>query len=313
MIAASARAAVLVSYWGGAMQGASLVVRLFGPLSIGVGGRRLGPDEVGGAKPRRVLEVLLLARGARVSKDRLIDAVWGDRAPHGAVGALETHVSVLRSRLELPRPGPLVADGETYGLTLPHGALDLDEFDDHLQRALAPGDDAREHLTAALRLASHDLLEDEPYAEWAIRIRDRYRSLVHDASLALAEMTLLAGDPAQAVLSAEIALGRDRLSERAARALMRGMFALGRQGDALLTYRRIRTTLRAELGVAPMDETVRLAGSIRRHDRAAVDAFGEGAPALVVPPIGQEIAGTRLGDHLDWMPVGPGVATPSRH
>src|SRR5579862_7685911 len=50
-----------------------------------VGARRDGaPVELGGPKQRSVLALLLLARGESVSRDRLIDGVWGESAPPAA-------------------------------------------------------------------------------------------------------------------------------------------------------------------------------------------------------------------------------------
>jgi DNA-binding SARP family transcriptional activator len=280
-------------------------IRLFGPISVYCGGRHLGPADFGGAKPKHLLEILLLARGAPVSKYRLIDALWGDRPPSGAVGALETHVSLVRSRLGLPRPGLIIGDSETYSAAIPPGALDVDQFDDALRLALrARGGDWRVHLDRALELGRHDLLEDEPYAEWVIPIRDRYARLVHDASLMVAERALAEGRPDEAVIYSDMALARDHLSERALRARMRGAYCVGRQHEAILVYNRSRRLLRAEIHVPPMEETTDLYEAIRRHDRAAVMVSSELSTPLTVPPVGQEISGTRLANDWSWLGTG---------
>jgi DNA-binding SARP family transcriptional activator len=52
------------------------VIRLFGPLTIEDGGRTLGPRDLGGARPKQVLEILLAARGHHVATDRLADLLW---------------------------------------------------------------------------------------------------------------------------------------------------------------------------------------------------------------------------------------------
>ena len=49
------------------------VIRLFGSLSIDDGERRLGPADLGGVRPKQVLEILLAARGHRVPVDRLAE------------------------------------------------------------------------------------------------------------------------------------------------------------------------------------------------------------------------------------------------
>jgi hypothetical protein len=47
--------------------------RLFGPIEVAAGGRRLGPRDLGGPKAKQVLELLLVARGHNVTKERLAD------------------------------------------------------------------------------------------------------------------------------------------------------------------------------------------------------------------------------------------------
>ena len=48
-----------------------LDVRILGPLRIRRGGEVLEAGELGGPKPRQILEILLLNLGTPVSKDRL--------------------------------------------------------------------------------------------------------------------------------------------------------------------------------------------------------------------------------------------------
>jgi hypothetical protein len=54
------------------------VIRLFGALEI-EGPRTLGARDLGGARPKQVLDILVAARGHRVSTDRLADLLWGDQ------------------------------------------------------------------------------------------------------------------------------------------------------------------------------------------------------------------------------------------
>src|SRR5205814_10137172 len=75
------------------------VIRLFGALAVEDGPRLLGPRDLGGGRPKQDLEILLAARGHRVSTDRLAELLWGDGRPQNAAGALQTFVSVLRRHL----------------------------------------------------------------------------------------------------------------------------------------------------------------------------------------------------------------------
>ena len=70
--------------------------RILGPLQVELDG---GAVAVGGAKPRTLLAVLLVAGGEVVPADRLVDALWGDAPPPGAATALRAYVSRLRGVL----------------------------------------------------------------------------------------------------------------------------------------------------------------------------------------------------------------------
>src|SRR6266498_1020771 len=97
--------------------------RLLGPLEVAAGARVLS---LGGTKQRALLAVLLLHRNEFVSRERLIDELWGGRAPSGAAHNLDVYVSRLRKALR--------ADGETETplLTRPGGyflRLESDQLD----------------------------------------------------------------------------------------------------------------------------------------------------------------------------------------
>jgi hypothetical protein len=83
----------------------AVAISLFGPLAIREGNRSLGDRDLGGARPKQVLEILLAARGHRVPTDRLADLRWGERLPQNAAAALQTFISVLRRRLSADRRG----------------------------------------------------------------------------------------------------------------------------------------------------------------------------------------------------------------
>src|SRR5215510_14548625 len=81
--------------------------RLLGPLEVQRGERALAPA---GAKQRALLAVLLLRAGEVVSRDVLVDALWGESPPRTAERNLDAQVSRLRKTLELgdllvTRPG----------------------------------------------------------------------------------------------------------------------------------------------------------------------------------------------------------------
>jgi DNA-binding SARP family transcriptional activator len=77
------------------------------------------------ASHRRLLSILALDAGRRVSTDVLIDRNWGETAPATAKAALQTHVSALRKLLPAD---VLVTEGYGYRLDLDGHGCDADEL-----------------------------------------------------------------------------------------------------------------------------------------------------------------------------------------
>ena len=76
---------------------ATLELSILGPLEA----RRLGQAvDLGGAKQRALLGVLLLNPNKVVPVERLIDDLWGDEPPETAANTLQVYVSQLRKLLE---------------------------------------------------------------------------------------------------------------------------------------------------------------------------------------------------------------------
>ena len=77
---------------------------------------------LGGPKQRAVLALLLMEANRPVSKDRLIDAIWGEHAPVSASETLDTYISRLRRLLG---PDRLARRPAGYELRVDSGELDL--------------------------------------------------------------------------------------------------------------------------------------------------------------------------------------------
>jgi DNA-binding SARP family transcriptional activator len=249
-----------------------LVVRLFGPLSIEDGDRVLGPRDLGGARPKQVLEILLAARGRRVPVDRLAEHLWPLDRPANVQGSLHTFVSMLRRRLTADRErarAVIVTEPEAYRVATDLIELDLDRFDELLERsAHEPTRLARVSLEEALALARGDVLEDEPYATWALHLRGSYQGRLLGARLDAADVALAERELGAALAHCEAASLLDPFSERAHRCAMLALYALDRQHDALARFRNFRASLDEELGLEPTAETRALESAILRQERA---------------------------------------------
>ena len=97
--------------------------RLLGPLSVQVDGE---PVALGGPKRRALLATLLLEAGEVVTRDRLIDALWGEEPPDTARNTLQVYVSQLRKLLP---EGLLETSPSGYRLAIERSAVDVFEFE----------------------------------------------------------------------------------------------------------------------------------------------------------------------------------------
>jgi YVTN family beta-propeller protein len=246
--------------------------RILGPLEVEEAGRLL---PVGGTKQRALLALLLLHANEVVSRDRLIEELWGGSPPESGRTALQMHVSQLRKVLD---PGATRGDEELlvtrapgYVLRVERERIDLGRFETLVaagRTALADGDaeGAREQLAGALALwRGHPLadLDSLPFAEAeALRLEElRLAALEEriDADLAL-------GRHAELVAELERLVSQEPLRERLRGQLMLALYRSGRQAEALEVYRKARQALAEELGLEPGEALQRLERGILNQD-----------------------------------------------
>jgi class 3 adenylate cyclase len=235
-----------------------LRARLLGPLSVSLGELSAGPWERPSA--RRLLELVLVSPGRRIGKEVACEALFPHLASEAAARALYKAKSMAKATLSGlgdAAAGLLVADGALIFLMNSDGlALEVD-FEEH-QKGLKSGlsmppglcrDDA---LVAALS-EEGILLQDEPYADWALRPREALESLRREARLALARDRARGfgrSGAADVTHAWEGCFASDPTCEEAATALLRGYFAQGEPALATSTYRRCSAALES-LGLAP--------------------------------------------------------------
>ena len=245
-------------------------IRVLGPLLIDDGERTLGARDLGGARPKQVLEILLCARGHSVPVERIAEAVWGDDPPQDAGGSLHTFVSVLRRHLapnaDVARQ-LVVTEPEAYRFATDQVLFDLDRFDALLEEsAHQPTRAARASLDRALDLVRGEVFEDEPYAAWASDLRGSYQGRILGARLDAADLALAEFDFGSALAHAGAAVDLDRFSERALRGEMLALYALERGHESLERYRSFRRRLSDDLGLEPTAQTRALEAAILRQE-----------------------------------------------
>ena len=226
-----------------------LEIRLLGPLEIRDGDRLLVVPQL---KPRALLALLALNAGRAVSKDRLVDGLWGEDAPKTARHALENYVSQLRKLL-----GAEVVATQSPGYVL---RIDADQVDVlRFERLVREG-----RANEALALLRGVPLEDIADARFAAAEAAR----VEELEVAARENVLEAGLGPGAVAELEQLIARQPYRERLRGLLMLALYRSGRQADALAAYRAARATLVDELGIEPGAELQELERAILRQDPA---------------------------------------------
>ena len=233
---------------------AGIDYRLLGVTEAGLNGHTL---DIGGQKQRALLAILLLSANKPVSRDVLVDRLWGEHPPAGAQHTLEVYVSRLRKTLEpaagrqvvLTRPG-------AYLLRATGEHIDVRRFErlaGEGRRALAgnaPGRAAAD-LREALALWRGEPLADishEHFAQAEIaRLEELRASAVEDRM----EADIALGRHADVVGELGALVAAHPLRERLYRLLMIALYRCGRQADALAVYQSARGVLVQELGIEP--------------------------------------------------------------
>lgn len=238
---------------------------LLGPLEVRDGDRVL---QMGSAKQRALLAILLLRANRVVSADQLIEALWGDETPQGATNALHAYVSRVRKILGENR---IVTRAPGYVIEAKPSELDLERFRrlaEAGRRALVEGNppDAASRLGAALALWRGPPLAEfafEPFAQGEIaRLEEQRMAALEDRIEA--ELRLRRDHDLVAELESLVA--EHPLRERLRRQLMLALYRCGRQAEALETYQRGRRVLVEELGIEPSPLLQRLQAGILQQD-----------------------------------------------
>jgi DNA-binding SARP family transcriptional activator len=246
--------------------------RILGPLEALDGGRVVG---LGGARQRALLAVFLLHRGETLSTDRLIDELWGERAPATATKSVQVYVSRLRKALA-------EGDGDAVAgviVTREHGyelRLDPERLDAHrFERLVAEGRSdlaagrpkpAASALEGALSLWRGPPLADLAYEPFAQREVARLEDLRLEALEALIEAKLALGAHVELVGQLQTLIGEHPFRERLRAQLMLALYRCDRQADALQAYQDARLTLVEELGIEPSERLRHLEQAILAQD-----------------------------------------------
>ncbi|GAA4891185.1 hypothetical protein GCM10023237_06280 [Streptomyces coeruleoprunus] len=272
---------------------------VLGDVVASVEGRVL---ELGHARQRSVLAVLLVEAPHAVSVDQLVDRVWGDHAPHRVRETLYGYLSRLRKALApagqdtriVRRPGG-------YALGADAGTVDLHRFRTLAARARAAGEPS---AAAPLFGQALGLWRGEPFAlcdtPWFASLREELRHERFTVVLDHNDVRLRLGRHAELPAELSTAVEEHPLDERLAGQLMLALYRSGRAADALNRYQELRERLAEELGTDPGPRLRTLHRQILTND-----------PALAPPEAPEAPAAPEAGSSAPAQDPGTGTAPPA--
>ncbi|MGW1069836.1 AfsR/SARP family transcriptional regulator [Streptomyces aureus] len=231
-----------------------LTFRVLGTVRAFRGGVELA---VGPPQQAAVLSALLLRVGHAVSFDDLTDALWESALPKSAATTIRTYVWRLRRLLEKDPSAPvhLLSAADGYRLAVDGSTVDVWHAEALAQqtaqlRARGRLEEAEETAGRALALWQGESLAGVP-GPLAARRRDSLEELKVSLRVERLDLAVRLGRFHSALPELSELTAEHPLRERPHALLMRGLYATGRQSEALAVHDRVRRRLAEELGVDP--------------------------------------------------------------
>jgi DNA-binding SARP family transcriptional activator/tetratricopeptide (TPR) repeat protein len=225
---------------------------LLGDVEVRVDGR---PVDVGHARQRCVLAVLVVEANHGVSVDALVERVWGDRAPQRARETLYNYLSRLRHTLGPIAEVDLVRQPGGYVLTVDPMVVDMHRFHHLVAQARAADDQDRALVLFQQALG---LWRGEPFAgldtPWVNALRDALERDRFAVELDRTDLQLRRGQHGRLLSELATRAKAHPLDERVAGQLMLALYQCGRQAEALEHFQQLRARLVEELGIDPGPE-----------------------------------------------------------
>ncbi len=204
-------------------------------------------------KARELLKILVCRAGRPVHREQLLELLWPGEDPGKTGNRLSVALSTVRTVLD-PRhahPADHYVRAEGDAISLHNAAVDVDRFLADANAGLSlikagSAADARAYLEAAELAYAGDLFEEDPYADWAVDLREKARLTYLNVARRLAELTR-GDDDARTRYLLRI-LERDPYDEPAHLELVSLLATQGRHGEARRRYRLYARQLE-EIGV----------------------------------------------------------------
>ena len=230
-----------------------------------------------------------------VPLQQLVAAVWEESLPAAPANQIAICISALRRALGQVRGSHEIITTEPPGYRIPLQDVELDSHRaESLHRAAVEHikngakEEAVALLGSALTLWRGAVLAgiDPQVLQPAIRRLEELRLTLWDL---WAELQLDLGAHEELVTQLSALTEQHPLLERPRAQLMRALFRVGRQADALKLFRDTRAVLLDELGIEPGAELQQLHREILRGELPAADGQAGPAPAAVTRSLGAPV------------------------
>lgn len=241
-------------------RGDGLRVEILGPLRVLVDGE---PVETGSETQQLLLGLLALTPNVPVTRDTLVEMLWGGQPGDRSVESLQSRVSRLRRRLEPGQPDSaafavLVTVRDGYQLTVSESQHDLLVLRRLVARARRARDDGDLGETCRLYAEAVALWRGDPLAglpalqshPTVVALGRDYRALVVEYAAAAGEL----GRHLDVLPLLQQLAEADALHEAVHAALMIALAGSGQQAAALTVFDTLRRRLVAEMGADPGPE-----------------------------------------------------------
>jgi len=196
-------------------------------------------------KARDLLKILVSRRGRPTTRETLFELLWPDEDPEPLANRLSVALATVRSVLDPEkRFGAdwfVGGDKQAVWVELGHVDLDVEAFLGAAVEGLRlarNGDSsaARVALEAAETRYGGDFLEEDPYEDWAVAVREEAQAAYISVTRLLADAAAAAGDADGATRYYLRILERDTYDEAAHLGLVGALLAAGRHGEARRRY-----------------------------------------------------------------------------
>jgi DNA-binding SARP family transcriptional activator len=256
---------------GLALEGAQIAERLAKPTMEGVRIHTLGGFGVsifGAQVPlsawqskvaRDLLGMLVAARGRATNREVLLERLWPGDDPAKASNRLSVALTTIRNVLD-PEKGHdadwfVQADRDSVALSMDRLHVDVDVFLETAAQGMRlirneDRDRGLVILESAEAMYLGDFLEEHPYEDWSVGLREEAKTLYVNLATVLAEADFEADDFDGAARRYLRILERDPFNEPAHLSLVRAMVHSGRHGAARRLY-GIYVSRMGELDVEP--------------------------------------------------------------